>query len=226
LPDLAASANQLQIDFVGLGFAPGESLRYEYMLEGADRTWSAPTAQRTVTYARLAAGRYRFLVRAVNADGQVSDKPAAITFRVLPPVWLRWWFIALVMLAVGGAAYAFYRYRVVRLLEVADMRTRIATDLHDDIGSGLSRVAILSEVVKQQTGATAPQSVPLLIEIAESARVLVDSMRDIVWAIDPRRDDLSSVIYRVRQFASDVLEPRQIRFDFPTPPELERVKLD
>jgi two-component system sensor histidine kinase UhpB len=81
-------------------------------------------------------------------------------------------------------------------------------------------------VVKQQTRETAPQSVPLLTEIAESARVLVDSMRDIVWAIDPRRDDLSSVIYRVRQFASDVLEPRQIRLDFQTPPEFERVKLD
>jgi signal transduction histidine kinase/ligand-binding sensor domain-containing protein len=226
LPDLAASASQLQIDFVGLGFAPGESLRYQYMLEGADAAWSAPTAQRTVTYARLAPGRYRFLVGAVNADGQVSDAPAAVTFRVLPPLWLRWWFIALAALAAGLAVYALYRYRVARLLEVADMRTRIATDLHDDIGSGLSRVAILSEVVKQQTGETAPQSVPLLTEIAESARVLVDSMRDIVWAIDPRRDDLTSVIYRVRQFASDVLEPRQIRLDFPTPPELERVKLD
>src|SRR5438045_7024294 len=89
LADLPASANQLQIDFVGLGFAPGESLRYQYMLEGADRDWGAPTAQRTVTYARLAPGHYRFLVRAVDADGQVSPAPAAVSFRVLPPVCLR-----------------------------------------------------------------------------------------------------------------------------------------
>jgi signal transduction histidine kinase len=154
-----------------------------------------------------------------------SAAPAAVTFRVLPPLWLRWWFLALAALAAGAAAYALYRYRVARLLEVAEMRTRIATDLHDDIGSGLSRVAILSEVVKRQTGASAPQAEPLLTEIADSARVLVDSMRDIVWAIDPGHDDLASVIYRVRQFASDVLEPRKIKFDFPAT-ELAKIKLD
>src|SRR5207237_18947 len=146
LTDLAASASQLQIDFVGLGFAPGESLRYQYMLEGADREWSMPTTLRTVTYARLASGRYRFRARAMNADGQASPNPAVITFRVLPPVWARWWFIVLVALAIGGAAYLLYRYRVARLLEVANMRTRIATDLHDDVGANLTRIAILSEV--------------------------------------------------------------------------------
>jgi hypothetical protein len=92
LADLPASANQLEIDFVGLGFGSGESLRYQYRLEGADSDWSAPTAQRTVTYARLASGRYRFLVRALSADGQVSAKPAVIIFGVLPPLWARWWF--------------------------------------------------------------------------------------------------------------------------------------
>jgi len=226
LPDLPSSASQLQIDFVGLGFAPGESLRYQYMLEGADSSWGVPTAQRTVTYARLASGRYRFLVRAVNTDGAVSAAPAVVMFRVLPPLWARWWFLSIASLAVLVAAYMLYRYRVARLLELANMRTRIATDLHDDIGSGLSRVAILSEVVKQQTASSVPQSGPMLAEIADSARVLVDTMRDIVWAIAPQHDDLGSVIYRVRQFAFDLLEPKHIKVDFSAAPELEHVKLD
>jgi len=226
LPDLPSSASQVQIDFVGLGFAQGESLQYQYMLEGADSSWGVPSAQRTVTYARLASGPYRFLVRAVNADGAVSASPAVVMFRVLPPLWARWWFLSIVLLAVLGAAYMLYRYRVARLLELANMRTRIATDLHDDIGSGLSRVAILSEVVKQQTGSTSPGAAPMLTEIADSARVLVDTMRDIVWAIAPQHDDLGSVIYRVRQFASDVLEPKHIKVDFSATPELEHVKLD
>ena len=122
--------------------------------------------------------------------------------------------------------YAFYRYRMARLLEMANVRTRMATDLHDDIGSGLSRMAILSEVVKQQIGNNAEQSGPLLTEIADSARTLVDSMRDIVWSIDPRRDDLANVVVRLRQFASDVLEPQKIKLDFQAPPELEKVKLN
>ena len=137
LPELAPDRNQLQIDFVGLSFAPGETLRYQYRLEGADAGWSAPTEQRTINFASLAPGRYRFLVRAVNSDGVASPTPAAVTFTVLPPLWQRWWFLSLAALVVGLAVYALYRYRVARLVELERVRTRIASDLHDDIGAGL-----------------------------------------------------------------------------------------
>ena len=226
LPDFSANDNQLQLDFVGLSFASGEVLRYQYKLEGADADWSAPSEQRRVNYANLAPGRYRFLVRAMNSDEAVSPAPASVTFTILRPLWQRWWFLMLAAIAVGVMVYAFYNYRMARLLEMANVRTRMATDLHDDIGSGLSRMAILSEVVKQQMGDTAEQSVPLLTEIADSARTLVDSMRDIVWSIDPRRDDLANVVVRVRQFASDVLEPQKIKLNFQAPAELEKVKLN
>ena len=227
LPDLSASDNQLQLDFVAPGFVSGEVLRYQYKLEGADDDWSVLSEQRRVNYANLTPGRYRFLVRAANSDGTSSAVPASVTFTILRPVWQRWWFLTLAALIIGLGVYLLYRYRVARILEFANMRTRIATDLHDDIGSGLSRVAILSEVVKRQVGdSAANQSVPLLTEIADSARTLVDSMRDIVWAIDPRRDDLSSVVFRVRQFASDVLDPQKIKLNFQAPSELEKIKLD
>ncbi|MCU1265636.1 MAG: liaS 2 [Acidobacteria bacterium] len=227
LPDLSANDNQLQLDFVALGFKPGEVLRYQYKLEGADADWSAPSEQRKVNYANLAPGRYKFLVRAANSDGTFSAVPASLTFRILRPIWQRWWFLVIAALIIGVAIYVLYRYRVSRLVEFANMRTRIATDLHDDIGSGLSRMAILSEVVKQRMGDPAgAQSGPMLTEIADSARDLVGSMRDIVWAIDPRRDDLGNVVFRMRQFASDVLEPQKIKLDFQAPAELEKVKLN
>jgi signal transduction histidine kinase len=87
-------------------------------------------------------------------------------------------------------------------------------------------MAILSEVVKQQLGEKSKLSAPMLTEIADSARGLVDSMSDIVWAIDPRRDNLSNVVTRVRQFASDVLEAKKIRWEFQVPPEIDDLKLD
>ena len=223
--DLPASASQLQIDFVALGFAPGETLRYQYMLEGADRDWSVPTTQRTVTYPRLASGRYRFLVRAINADEKVSDKPSVVMFRVLPPVWLRWWFIALVALAVTGAAYLFYRYRVKRLLEVANMRTRIATDLHDDIGANLTKIAILSEVAKQQhRGENGNEESPLS-SIARISRESVASMNDIVWAIDPQRDHLIDLVRRMRREAEELFSVRDIELTFLAPGEEEDLRL-
>jgi signal transduction histidine kinase len=141
-------------------------------------------------------------------------------------VWQRWWFLTLAALGMIAIAYTLYRYRLAQLLKVERVRTRIATDLHDDIGASLSRMAILSEVVKQQTvGGNGQQAAPLLTEIADSARGLVDSMGDIVWSIDPRRDDLQSVVRRIRQFASDVLEAKGIDWQLQVPPEVENLKL-
>jgi signal transduction histidine kinase len=141
-------------------------------------------------------------------------------------VWQRWWFVTLAALALFALAYAGYRYRVARLLELERVRTRIATDLHDDIGASLSRIAILSEVCKRQVDGAGREVLPLLSEIADSVRTLINSMRDIVWAINPRHDDLLGVVSRVRQFASGLLEPRNIQWDFRTAAGIEKIKLD
>jgi signal transduction histidine kinase len=202
----------------------GESLRYQYLLEGSGQDWSAPTDQRTVNL-NLAPGSYRLLVRAISSDGAISPEPAAVSFSILPPVWQRWWFLTLAVAAVGAAVYLVDRYRVARLLELERVRTRIATDLHDDIGASLSRMAILSEVVKQQTRQSHQESAGLLTEIADSARGLVDSMSDIVWSIDPRKDDLANVVSRIRQFASDIFEAEGIDWRFEVPEDIAKTKL-
>jgi ligand-binding sensor domain-containing protein/signal transduction histidine kinase len=193
----------LRVDYVGLGFQPGGTLRYEYMLEGADRDWSAPTDQRTVIYASLAPGSYRFRVRALAADGASSPQPAMVEFRVLPPVWRTWWFLLACGASVALLVYALHRYRVAQAVALADVRTRIATDLHDDIGASLSQIAVLSEVARRGAG-NGRNGAPLA-EIAGISRELVDSMSDIVWAINPEHDRLSNLVYRMRRFATDVL---------------------
>ena len=223
--ELGPYENQVNLDFFGLNFASGERLRYQYRLEGADRDWSPLSPDRSVNYARLAPGRYRFIVRAVAADGATSV-PASMTFTILRPVWLRWWFLSLAVATGILLLYAAYRYRVNRLLEVVRVRTRIATDLHDDLGASLSRVAILTEVVKQRLGNANHESVPLLTEIADSARDLVASLRDIVWAIDTRRSDLADLVSRVRHFASTVLDARAVEWHLNAPPETLRISVD
>jgi signal transduction histidine kinase len=86
-------------------------------------------------------------------------------------------------------------------------------------------MAVLSEVVKRQTQADHRESVDMLTDIADSARGLVDSMSDIVWSIDPRKDDLNNVASRIRQFASDVLEARGIEWEFKGSEEMGNIKL-
>jgi signal transduction histidine kinase/ligand-binding sensor domain-containing protein len=216
LPDLAVDQNQLQIDFTGLSFAPGELLRYQYKVEGASEDWSPPTEQRSVNYS-LAPGRYRFLVRAVNSDGAVSSNPANVTFRILPPLWERWWFLALSAIGLTLTLYRLYRYRVARLMELERVRTRIASDLHDDIGANLSLIAGLSDVLRQQTPSSDPQVSERLSLIASVSRRSVDAMSDIVWAINPNRDHLGDLTQRMRRFAMETLGSRGIEFRFDSP---------
>jgi ligand-binding sensor domain-containing protein/two-component sensor histidine kinase len=224
---LGHTQNQVQVDFLGLGFGAGELLRYQYKLEGAGGVvdWSAATDARSVTYANLSPGSYRFLVRAVNTDGVVSATPASVTFQILRPVWLRPWFLLVGALTCGGLIFVVARSRLTRLVELERVRTRIATDLHDDIGSSLSQIAILSEVVSQRVPQdNAPVIEPLSL-IAGTSREMVDSMSDIVWAINPERDHLSDLTQRMRRFASDILSARDINFRFRAPETEKNIRL-
>lgn len=213
---LEAGQNQIEIDFFGLSFSSGANLRYQYLLEGVDKEWSALTDQRTVN-TNLAPGTYRFLVRAVSGDGATTRTPASVSFTILRPLWQRWWFLTLLALIMGAIVYALFRYRIERALELERVRIRIATDLHDDIGASLTQIAILSEVVNRRIGKNgSPLNEPLQM-IAGTSRELVDSMSDIVWAINPRKDHLSDLSQRMRRFTSDVLGARDIDFRFRAP---------
>ena len=233
-PALEPSQNQLELGFASLNFSAGEVIRYQYKLEGSDRDWSPLADLRTVNYASLSPGPYCFLVRAVNSEGTASPRPATLAFVILRPAWQRWWFLSLAGLLSGALAYAMYRYRLERLLEMERIRTRIATDLHDDIGSSLTQIAIMSEVARQQAGACESAGCSLgmhqrlsepLARIADLSRGLVDSMSDVVWAINPRRDRLSDLVYRMRRFASDVFSARNIELGFIAPSQLTHASL-
>jgi len=213
LPGLSFPGRDLQITFSSVNFAAGGVLRYQYRLEGPTGQWSPPSDQRTVNLASLSPGDYRFQARAVDGLGQVSEQPATIVFRIPPPVWGRLWF-RLILLAVGSLLlYGIYRYRLDRMLELEHIRMRIATDLHDDIGSSLSQIAILSEVARRPGEADTDAMDPLG-GIARISRELVDSMSDIVWAVNPKRDNLLDLTRRMRQFAGEMLVPGGIEFWF------------
>ncbi|QOY90719.1 sensor histidine kinase [Paludibaculum fermentans] len=215
--EYASNQNDLEIGYASLAFAPGETVRYQYRLEGADSEWGLPSRQRSVHYANLPPGSYRFLVRALLSEGIASAQPASILFVILPPFWMRWWFQLLTVGTAAGMAFWLHRHQVKRLVELERVRTRIATDLHDDIGSSLSQIAILSEVASRRVDPSSPGLVEPLADIAGISRELVDSMSDIVWAIDPERDHLDDLTHRMRRFASDVLSQRNIRLTFHAP---------
>jgi ligand-binding sensor domain-containing protein/signal transduction histidine kinase len=209
--------NRALIEFGGISFRPGGDLRYQYLLEGVDDGWSEPATNRSVDYANLAPGAYRFRVRAVASDGQISPAPATFAFTVLRPFWQRWWFLLSMTFVATAVALAVHRLRVARAVELERVRTRIATDLHDDIGSSLSQIVILSEMLQRRVDPTDAVLNSPLARIACVSRELVDSMSDIVWAINPKRDRLSDVVFRMRRFAADAFTGKDVDFTFRAP---------
>lgn len=222
---LEPNQNDVQVDFSSLDFGVGEVIRYQFRLEGINQDWSPATDQRRVNFARLGPGEYRLHVRALDSEGMVSADPATVSFRVLAPVWQRAWFLAAAGLLVALAVYSLYRYRVARLLELERVRTRIATDLHDDIGASLSGMAFLSEAVKLRIGGAGPEALEMAGEVAVMARGLARSLSDVVWSIDPRRDNLQNLIARVRQYAAAVLEIQGINLSLQVPLDPDKIKL-
>jgi ligand-binding sensor domain-containing protein/signal transduction histidine kinase len=222
--ELKPSENQLQVDFVGIDYEPGDILRYTYKLDGADSGWSPPRSQHAVNYAALSDGKYHFSVKAVTSDGVESATPAEIEFLVLPPIWRRWWFEGLALALAMAGVFAAHRYRVAQAVSLERIRTTIATDLHDDIGASLAQIAILSEVARVNANGQGRPGEPLE-RVAILAREVVDSMGDIVWSIRSEAHGMESLIRRMREFAIDLLSSQGIDFELRTPQLDKNVEL-
>jgi signal transduction histidine kinase len=237
--EFTADRNQVQVDFTAPAFGLGETLRFQYKLEGADQGWNAPTDLRTVNYASLSPGSYRFVVQAINGEGIASERPAMVTFTVLTPIWLRWWFLtfAAAILAIPvlliirsrhqrkRAEQSLHLEKEERLRELEEVRRRIAKDLHDDVGSSLTQVSLLTEVARRAMNGANDFANEQLSIVAKMSRELVDSMSDIVWAVNPQKDTLDDLTHRMRRFASNVFTAQQIDFQFQTPDEDQDIKI-
>ena len=218
--ELGPDQRQVTIDFVGIGADLGEKLKYEYRLGNTD--W-IPSPVRSVNFANLSPGNYVFEVRAETED-RIYGKPATVRFNIAAPIWQRPWFILIALILIAGILYFAYKYRLRRLIEVERMRTRIATDLHDDIGSNLTKISILSEVAQQRLPASSDGE--LLQMIAETSRESVSAMSDIVWAINPNKDSLLDMTRRMRQYAQETVGQRGMYFELNAPPAIESLRLN
>lgn len=133
-------------------------------------------------------------------------------FTVEPSLWKRWWFVA-PLAGVGGLMFLgvwWQRERSRR--NVAQLRARIAADLHDSVGASLSRIALLSDVVQQQVAGQLPAAAQSVHAIGESARSVIDEMNDAVWFIDPDVRNVSQILVRIRTVAALLFEDGSIQW--------------
>ncbi len=212
LPRLQYHQNTLSFNFLALEYNDPESIRFRYRLVGQDTLWIESKNPGFVRFPKLQPGAYTLELLATNADGVWMPEADAkkLSFYLPPPWWRTGWFYALCTLAVSGIVYGIFRYRLQQVLKIERMRVKISSDLHDDVGTILSGLAMQSEILELNAE---EKNKPKLKRISELSRTAMSHMRDTVWAIDARKDKLENLLDRMREHAEETLTPKDIAFD-------------
>ncbi|PTY07126.1 hypothetical protein DB347_07385 [Opitutaceae bacterium EW11] len=212
---------RLEFRFSGLSYVAPSKVLFKYRLDGIDQDWIDGGTKRNAFYSRLPAGNYLFRVIACNNDGVWSPEAATLAFTVAPFFWQTGWFITLCALAAAGSiawvARAITHRRMQRKMEAMERRheiererSRIAQDIHDDVGASLSKIAMLSQPGRGDL--TEPErAAAMLSRIYTSAREVTQALDEIVWAVDPRHDTLDSLVDYMGRFAQDYLASSSVR---------------
>jgi ligand-binding sensor domain-containing protein len=206
---------RVEFRFTGLCFMAPSKVRFRYQMEGFDPDWVDGGTTRSASYTRLPPGTYRFRVTAANNDGVWHETGAALGVVVAPVFHQTWWFRTLVPAVVAALISIFYLYHLARLRQLARLRGRIAGDLHDEIGSNLGGIILLSELT-QRAAALPPEAQASLREINATAQRTASAMRDIVWFLNPEFDTLADMVARMREFAAMLLAGVDCQFVVPT----------
>jgi len=179
--ELPPDAHRLELEFAALSFRDRTLLRYRSRLAGQDE-WSAPSRSPVLQFAALEPGAYHAEMAASLDGSHWTDPPAGIDFRVLPPWYRTWWAWLLFALSASAALAWAYRLRVTALLRVERERTRIAMDLHDELGSGLGSIGMLAGVAARED-LDAGEQRRLVREIANLSGLLGSGLRSLVWSL-------------------------------------------
>ncbi len=206
--------NIISINFAALCFGNNKPVQYAYKLEGLNDDWIYCGNLTNATFTNLDGGHYTFLVKAYDASGSWATVPASLHFYVWPPWWKTWWFRLLVVIGMASLVYLVYRIRIYQLLKLERLRSSIARDLHDDIGSTLSSISMLSEVASRQSATQPEKNQQVFARIADSSNKMMGNMSDIIWSINPDNDRLENMSIRMQEYLHETLEQKEINYRF------------
>ena len=203
--------NTIELDYVALNFTNSSQNQYRHKMIGHDPNWVS-SQSRKARYVQLPTGEYTFKVIAANNNGLWNEVGDQIQIQILPPYWETWWFRSIIILTIAFLMFLLYKYRVNKLLEMERMKLRIASDLHDEVGSGLSGIALTSDILEQQVhhGEIKPH---LVSRITKNARNLASTLDDIVWLINPEKESFGDFVIKTKTIAQELLPNTQISFE-------------
>lgn len=203
--ELKADENSLTIEFSGLSY--NSTYIISYKLEDLDKEWRMADNTNQAIYTYLPAGKYTFLVRSEDAEGNVGKNITRLSIVVRPHFWQTWWFYSMLVLLAIVVLYWIDRERVARLKDLEKVRTEIANNLHKDVTTTLSHINLLGEMAKIKADKDINRSKEYIDQISSKSHNMIIAMDDILWSIDPENDSMEKTLLRMMEF-TDALKHR------------------
>jgi signal transduction histidine kinase len=228
---LGYNQNNLNVTVAAPSYIDEKQVRYSYLLEGsADNSWSDPSVQQSIHLVNLSPGQYTLRAKAIFVGRHYPNSEVSYSFVISPPWWQTWWFKSLLFLLVFGALLFFIRsyyrgklktqrFEFEKREAVKQERTRIATDMHDDLGAGLARIRFLSESIKRKKHVDSSLFLPEINKISSFSDEMIEKMGEIVWALNEKNDSIADLIAFTRSYSVDYLQNHGIDYEIEVPIE-------
>ena len=222
---LQANQNVFTITFSSLSFKQAKQLKYFYSFQDGEDKWIEAENGQSVSFTSLSPGDYTFKVYAINQEDIRSPLITSLNIEIVPRFYQTKVFLFLLFIIGLAPVIIIYRLRLKRTMELYKLREKVARDLHDDMGSTLTSINILSVVAQRDLEEQQGNALDCMKKIGQNSSQMMESMDDIVWSIKPDNDQLSRIMVRLREHTTQILEPQNIEYNFIAEDQLSLIVL-
>ncbi len=232
--ELSHQDDVFSFEFVGLHYKNPEKNQYAYKMEGFDKNWNYVGTRREAIYTSLDPGKYTFKVKAANCDGVWNEEGVSVRILITPPFWKTGWFYLIAAITLFLITFTLYRLHIREVLKIerAKMEERekilkkITADFHDELGHRVTKISLLSKIVRRKLNHTSPVIEEQLNKVIENSDRLFREMKEFIWEIDPEKDSVYDLAVQLKSFSDQLFDDTEIAFQVQTlPGKLENVKL-
>jgi ligand-binding sensor domain-containing protein/two-component sensor histidine kinase len=202
LPDVLQST----FHYAAINYAAPEKTNYYYQIKEIQKKWIKSDGPNFISIMGLNPGTYHLLLKGVNENG-IESEIKELTLIFLPKWYQTWWFKLLLVLAAIGAVYGLYRIRINQLRKEQQIKTRLASDLHDDLGSTMNSVKVYANLALMEK-----EQEKYLLKIKEGTQEAITGIKDMIWVLDDSKGSIEDLLARVSLFASSLCEANNIQY--------------
>jgi signal transduction histidine kinase len=199
---------QTNIHFSGINYSNPDRTIFRYKIKELNDDWIDLGTKNFISLIAVYPNTYHLEIKAANEDG-VWSEPIELTLIFLPKWYQTWWFKTMMVLLLLGILYSLYRYRLAQIRKEQQIRQRIASDLHDDIGSTLNSVKVFTNLALMKP----ENNITYLQQLKEGVQNAIVGVRDMVWVLDDKQDTLGHLLERIELFIIPLASAQDIRFE-------------